>query len=377
MPTTPHTPSIRPIHGGNLAWAAAIAGCSPDSLLDFSASINPLGPPASVVQAMAQALGQLSHYPDPQYTDLRRALAAYHQVPADWVLPGNGAAELLTWAARDMAESPGERDAPPGCHLLTPAFSDYGRALAAVEVPVLPWLLPMDRLMNRLSEGGTLDLPDPWPEPQASCLLINNPHNPTGQLFSVERLRPLLERFATVVVDEAFMDFLPPPQQQSLIAEVAHWPNLVVLRSLTKFYTLPGLRIGYAIGHPDRLARWQRWRDPWPVNALAAEAAIAAVADTAFQALTWQWLPPARQALFQGLQTLPGLRPLTGAANYLLVKTSTPAPVLQERLLRSHQVLIRDCLSFAELGEQYFRVAVRSPVENQRLLTALGQSLGV
>ena len=369
MPTTPHTPFIRPIHGGNLAWAAAIAGCSPDSLLDFSASINPLGPPASVVQAMAQALGQLSHYPDPQYTDLRRALAAYHQVPADWVLPGNGAAELLTWAARDMAESHG----PPGCHLLTPAFSDYGRALAAVGVPVLPWPLPMDRL----SEGGTLDLPDSWPEPQASCLLINNPHNPTGQLFSAERLRPLLERFATVVVDEAFMDFLPPHQQQSLIAEVAHRPNLVVLRSLTKFYTLPGLRIGYAIGHPDRLARWQRWRDPWPVNALAAEAAIAAVADTAFQSLTWQWLPPARQALFQGLQNLPGLRPLAGAANYLLVKTGTPAPVLQERLLRSHQVLIRDCLSFAELGEHYFRVAVRSPAENERLLTALGQTLRV
>ncbi|WOD40533.1 threonine-phosphate decarboxylase CobD [Nodosilinea sp. E11] len=361
----PHTPSNRPIHGGNLAWAAAIANCSPGSLLDFSASINPLGPPASVTEAMTEALGQLRHYPDPEYTDLRWALASYHQVPPDWVLPGNGAAELLTWAARDLAEA----DKPCGCHLLTPAFSDYGRSLAAFGVPVHPWPLPLGE------DSADYAFPAATDWPQAAGLLINNPHNPTGQLFSTVSLKPLLDRFATVIVDEAFMDFLPPDQQQSLIGEMAHHPNLVVLRSLTKFYTLPGLRIGYALGHPDRLARWQRWRDPWPVNALAAAAAIAAVQDTAFQARTWQWLPPARQALFDGLRQLPGLSPLAGAANYLLVHTNTPAPGLQERLLRSHQVLIRDCLSFAELGEHYFRVAVRHSAENECLLTALSQAL--
>lgn len=368
IPSAP-TASIRPVHGGNLAWAAAIANCSPDSLLDFSASINPLGPPESVALALAEALGQLRHYPDPDYTALRYALASHHQVPADWVLPGNGAAELLTWIARDLAEVTGQ----VGCHLLTPAFGDYGRALAAFGVPIRPWPLALGETMGSDSPLNAIA----WPEAEATSILINNPHNPTGHLFSIDSLKPLLDRRATVIVDEAFMDFVPPNQQQSLIGELDRYPNLVVLRSLTKFYTLPGLRIGYALGHPDRLRRWQRWRDPWPVNALAAAAAIAAVQDNAFQTRTWDWLPPVRTALFEGLQAIPGLRPLAGAANFLLVKTTTPAPILQDKLLRSHHVLIRDCLSFPELGADYFRVAVRTAAENERLLTALAQAVTV
>nr|WP_216277893.1 threonine-phosphate decarboxylase CobD [Phormidium tenue] len=366
MPSAP-TASIRPVHGGNLVWAAAVANCSPASLVDFSASINPLGPPESVALALTEALGQLRHYPDPDYAALRRALASHHQVPADWVLPGNGAAELLTWAARDLAEGPAA-----GCHLLTPAFGDYGRALAAFGVPIQPWPLSLE-----MGEDGTLQKAISWPDAEVAGVIINNPHNPTGRLFSIDNLKPLLDRADTVIVDEAFMDFVPPDRQQSLIVELDRYPNLVVLRSLTKFYTLPGLRIGYALGHPDRLRRWQHWRDPWPVNALAAAAAIASVQDKTFQNRTWDWLPPARTALFEGLQAIPGLRPLAGAANYLLVHTTTPAPVLQEAMLRSHQVLIRDCLSFPALGADYFRVAVRTAGENERLLTALGLAVAV
>ncbi|MEO1069484.1 MAG: threonine-phosphate decarboxylase CobD [Cyanobacteria bacterium J06638_6] len=362
-----HTPSIQPIHGGNLAWAAAIAGCSPDSLLDFSASINPLGPPDTVMQAITTALGLLRHYPDPQYTALRRALADYHCISADWVLPGNGAAELLTWSARDIAETA----APGGCGVLTPAFGDYGRALKAVGVRLRPWPLSL------AEQAAPLELADAWPESAGASLLINNPHNPTGALFSVDQLEPLLERFALVIVDEAFMDFVPPNHQQSLIGHLDRYRNLVILRSLTKFYTLPGLRIGYALGHPDRLTRWQHWRDPWPVNTLAATAAIAAVQDTDFQTRTWRWLPVARQAFFDGLGQISGLSPQAGSANYLLVKTNRSALALQERLLRRDRLLIRDCSSFAELGDDYFRVAVRRSSENERLLTALTEAMGV
>jgi histidinol-phosphate/aromatic aminotransferase/cobyric acid decarboxylase-like protein len=201
--------------------------------------------------------------------------------------------------------------------------------------------------------------------------IINNPHNPTGHLWAAQDLLPLLDHFSLVVVDEAFMDFVPPAQVESLVPWVEQYPNLVVVRSLTKFYTLPGLRLGYALGHPDRLRRWQQWRDPWPVNGLAVEAAIAAVADHGFQAQTWQWLPPTRQALWEGLAAMPGLRPLVGSANYLLVRADDGVLPRQEQLLKHYQILIRDCLSFAELGDRYFRVAVRSHDENERLLTAL------
>ncbi|MDZ8032390.1 threonine-phosphate decarboxylase CobD [Nostoc sp. DedSLP04] len=350
----------QPAHGGNLAWAAALAGCPPDAILDFSASISPLGPPNSAIAAIKSQIGNLKHYPDPNYSELRLALSHFHQLPSEWILPGNGSAELLTLIGRELAQL-------AATILITPAFGDYYRTLAAYNANVLEcplslvighWSLTKDKGQRTKDKG----------------LLLNNPHNPTGKLFSRDSILPYLEQFALVVVDEAFMDFVPPNEEQSLIPVVQEYPNLVVLRSLTKFYSLPGLRLGYAIAHPDCLAKWQLWRDPWPVNTLAAAAAIAALEDTEFQQQTWAWLLPARNQLFQGLAEIPGLQPQASAANFLLVESQESTSQLQQQLLKSHQILIRDCLSFKELGDRFFRVAVRQESDNQRLLTALKES---
>jgi L-threonine-O-3-phosphate decarboxylase len=354
----------RPGHGGNLVWAAALAGCPPSSLVDFSASINPLGPPQSAIAAIQSHLGQIAAYPDPNYGDLRAALGEYHQIPPEWILPGNGAAELLTWAGWDLSTL-------PSVVLVTPAFGDYWRCLRAFKAKIVEsclWAKAETRAENFEQVGIDQLL---LPSAEGSGLLINNPHNPSGRLLSRETLLPYLDRFELVVVDEAFMDFLPPTEPESLINEVAKFPNLVILRSLTKFYSLPGLRLGYAIAHPDRLKRWQQWRDPWPVNVLAAAVGVAVLQDTDFQQQTWSWLPPTRDKLFQGFSQLPGLTPYQSAANFLLVKTQPPSSELQQALLQQHRILIRDCLSFPELGDRYFRVAVRDQPENLLLLQGL------
>lgn len=360
----------QPAHGGNLAWAAALAGCPPDAILDFSASISPLGPPDSAIAAIMSQLGNLRHYPDPNYSELRLALSHFHQLPSEWILPGNGSAELLTLVGRELSQL-------AATMLITPAFGDYYRTLAAYDAKVLEF--PVDLGLGGWGLG-TLDITSFIPDlPSSPCLgyglLLNNPHNPTGKLFSRESILPYLEQFALVVVDEAFMDFVPPHQEQSLISVVPEYGNLVVLRSLTKFYSLPGLRLGYALAHPDCLAKWQQWRDPWPVNTLAAAAAIAALEDRSFQEQTWKWLPPARNQLFQGLASIPGLQPKHSAANFLLVESTQSTSQLQQKLLRQQQILIRDCLSFKELGDRYFRIAVRSESDNQRLLIALKSAL--
>ncbi|MBE9053819.1 threonine-phosphate decarboxylase [Nostocales cyanobacterium LEGE 11386] len=352
----------QPAHGGNLAWAAALAGCPPEAILDFSASISPLGPPNSAIAAIQLQIGNLRHYPDPDYSELRLALSHFHQLPSEWILPGNGSAELLTLAGRELAEL-------SATTLITPAFGDYYRTLAAYNAKVLEFPLSLHSGEWGVSKNSPSYSSSPPPE--SSGLLLNNPHNPTGRLFSREAILPYLQQYALVVVDEAFMDFVPPDGEQSLIEVVEEYPNLVVLRSLTKFYSLPGLRLGYAIAHPDRLAKWQLWRDPWPVNTLAAAAAVAALQDQQFQEHTWKWLPPARNQLFQGLAAIPGLQPLEGAANFLLVESQQSSSQLQRQLLQHHQILIRDCLSFPELGDRFFRVAVLSESDNQRLLTAL------
>ncbi|MBD0268981.1 MAG: threonine-phosphate decarboxylase [Cyanobacteria bacterium Co-bin8] len=361
----------RPVHGGNLTWAAEVAGCPPNLLLDFSASISPLGPPKSVLEAIEAGISDLKHYPSPEYGNLRQTLGAVHGLSPDWILPGNGSAELLTWACRDFS------DCLITC-LPTPAFGDYFRGLKAFNAAVLECPLELDedrRSASRLKDILAAPLALQGTTSAAAGLLFNNPHNPSGYLFSGQELGSLLDRFDLVVVDEAFMDFLPLHQQESLIDQVASHPNLVILRSLTKFYSLPGLRLGYAIGHPDRLRRWQQWRDPWPVNVLAAAAAQAAVQDHAFQQQSWEWLAIARPHLYSGLQAIAGLHPLPGAANYLLVRSDYPVLPLQTALLKRHRILIRDCLSFAELGNRYFRVAVRTLEENQRLLYGLTEVL--
>lgn len=350
------------MHGGNLAWAAALAGCSPSAILDFSASINPLGAPRSAIAAIQNSLDLLREYPDPEYAALRSALGKFHQISPEWILPGNGAAELLTWACWDLAKL-------EVTYLLTPAFSDYFRALKAFGAKIDRCPLKMQGNRSKFKiQNEKLSL-------QGAGFLLNNPHNPTGRLFTRESILPYLEEFSLVVVDEAFMDFLTPDRQQSLIDAVQNYPNLVILRSLTKFYSLPGLRIGYAIAHPDRLNEWQQRRDPWSVNVLAEIAAIAMLRDTVFQHQTWDWLASAKPLLFSGLEQLPGLQPLPSAANFFLVKTEQSSSEIQRQLLERFRILIRDCLSFAELGDRYFRVAVRSRDENQRLVESLTKIL--
>lgn len=342
----------RPTHGGNLDWAVTLINCSNSAVLDFSASINPLGPPQSTIEAIIKGIKELTHYPNPDYPQFRQAIGQHHQINPDWVLPSNGAAELLTWIAWEAHNL-------DGVLLPSPCFADYKRALNTFNIPFQSYSL------EDLTRGLN-------PE-KNFALLVNNPHNPTGKLWAKNTLIPYLQQFPLVVIDEAFMDFLPPDEQESLIDLITDYDNLIIVRSITKFYSLPALRIGYGITHPDRIKKWQQWRDPWSVNSLASLAGIEALKDTEFQQKTWQWLKPTREKLRDDLAQIKGLKPLPSCANFILVETSIPSPQLQLELLQREQILIRDCLSFPELGEKYFRVAVRTQEENQRLTNAIAQ----
>jgi L-threonine-O-3-phosphate decarboxylase len=349
----------RPTHGGNLVWAASIASCPVNQILDFSASINPLGPGPGVISALQQNLLEIDKYPIPGYLELRTALAQRYQISPDWILPGNGAAELLTWAGRELANYQ--------TFLPVPAFNDYGRALKAfsAKVTTLPLLDQKGNLVDLPQHLSTLSIPN------NAALLLNNPHNPSGALWKQQTLLPLLDRFALVVIDESFMDFVSP--SQSLVPWVAEYKNLVVISSLTKFYSLPGIRLGYCVAHPDRLARWQSWRDPWVVNRLAEVAGIAALADQEFIDQTWNWYQSCQSTMFDGLQQVPNLMVYPSAANFFLLRTVKPFTTVQTELLQQFKIFARDCLSFPELGTYYGRVAVKSEADNYQLITALNQ----
>ncbi len=360
-------------HGGNRQLLARRLGCAPHQLLDASASLVPFGPPPRLRRLLRRSLGDaLRHYPDRDYHDLRASLARHHGLDPAWVLPGNGAAELFTWAGRDAAAC--------GTSLLPqPGFADYRRALACWGGAWQPLPLP-------LNWGPQFPAPFPAPCPPggqaAEVLWVTNPHNPTGQLWSRASLEAALERHALVIVDEAFLPLVPGGEAQSLVPLLAAHPGLVVIRSLTKLLAIAGLRLGYALGQPERLARWAQWRDPWPVNGLAAALGTEALADPGWTARVQAWVGREGPRLAAGLAALEPLRPLPSAANYLLVRAADGADgrprslvPLREALERRHRILLRDCRSFAGLGEGWLRIALLDRRGNARLLAALAREL--
>ncbi|MFN5220277.1 MAG: pyridoxal phosphate-dependent aminotransferase [Cyanobacteriota bacterium] len=374
---------VFPPHGGNRSAAARRLGCRPEQLLDASASLVPFGPPAGLRRQLRRAAAGLAlrDYPDRDYTELRRALARAHGLDPAWVLPGNGAAELFTWAARDAAAL--------GTSLLaTPGFADYGRALGCWQGAWLPQPLPLEW-------GGAF--PQPYPDPGAAAaparvLWITNPHNPTGQLWSRASLEPLLNRFELVIVDEAFLPLVPQGELQSLVPLLPHHPGLVVIRSLTKLFSIAGLRLGYALAQPERLARWASWRDPWPVNGLAAAVAPALLADPLWQRRVQRWVAEEGAWLSRRLAALPGLQPCPSAANFLLVRTAAAPGAdpgadlggepreglepLRQALEQRHRILLRDCRSFPGLGPAWLRIGLQDRRGHRRLLAALRRELG-
>jgi histidinol-phosphate/aromatic aminotransferase/cobyric acid decarboxylase-like protein len=311
----------------------------------------------------------LRDYPDRAFTGLKGAIARLHGLDPDRVLPGNGAAELFTWAARDAAAL--------GPSLLpTPGFADYGRALACWGSQGRPLPLPLTWEDH---------FPQPFPlalEP-APALWITNPHNPTGQLWSRASLEPLLERAALLIVDEAFLPLCPAGEGESLAPLTRLHPNLVVIRSLTKLYGLAGLRLAYAIASPERLTRWAHWRDPWPLNGLAVAAGEALLANPASHA-RWcervrRWVEREGAALAAGLATVPGLERFPSAVNFLLVRGRAPdgrpasLEPLRLALEQRHRILVRDCRSFQGLDASWLRIALSDRRGRQHLVRALRQ----
>ena len=295
---------------------------------------------------------------------MRQALARRHGVAVSEICSANGSTELIHLLPRLV---PGRR-----ALIVAPPFSEYAMALetGGWEVqffflePGDGFSLSLLRLSQRLNDGFDL-------------LILANPGNPTGALITLPMITELLElcrMTGTVpVIDEAFMDFC---EEESAVSAVVANGRGIVLRSLTKFYALPGLRLGYAVAATGIIDRMARLIPPWSVGTLAQAAGVAALADDDYRVRTLDLIVRERQFISSCLAALPGVRPYPSAANYLLVELTSgfSAGTLRDRLL-PQRILIRDCANFPGLSDRYFRVAVRSRQENERLLEALAECI--
>lgn len=357
------TSTTWPNHGGDAAALLKRFGLPADHPVeDVSANLNPLGPPPWVADWLVERFSGLSRYPEPSYRAARQAIAEHEGIAPEQVLLTNGGADAIFLAAALHA---GQRGL-----IITPTFGEYARACAAHRLVVTETALeaPCFGLQVAALDEGVL---------QADVIFLCRPNNPTGTLISateIERLLSCMPTTATLVVDEAFIDLAL--DAEPLTPLLAYYPQLVLLRSMTKFYTLPGLRLGYVLASAERVAALACHQPPWSVNHLAAELVAPLLADTAFAQRTRQWLAREQPRMGQALAEA-GLTVVPSHSCFYLVR---PGPALCQRGLSSvlllerllhHGMLARHTYSFAALDGDWLRLAVRDGSANDRLLKVL------
>jgi threonine-phosphate decarboxylase len=290
-------------------------------------------------------------------------LAAALGVPAPALTIANGSVALIGAIVRTLA--------PRACLMATPAFAEYARALRANGCRVRRFAL-------NAAGGFALDIDaliDVLTTYRPSVCVVTNPHNPSGALTPRSQMQRVLDRVrhvqTRIVIDEAFMDYVP---HETLVEQAVRSEHVVVLRSLTKFYGMPALRVGYAVSNPRMAARIAGQLPPWPVTTLAASAAAEAVQDHEYARRTLVWSAEQRRWLSQALVAI-GMTVYPSAANFLLLRLPAAAPTsdrLRARLITEAGVIVRDCRSFDGLSNgRFIRVAVRQRDENERLVRAL------
>lgn len=325
--------------------------------IDASVNVNPLGPPPALDPVFARARELASRYPEVDAGRARRAWAEALEVDVASVSVGNGASELISLAVRAIA--------PRRMVVFAPTYSEYEAAAEALGVRV-------ERVM--LDRSG-----EAWSTPEVELgegdlVVVGQPNNPTGHLMQPDRLRAWAD-VAHVLVDESFLPFHPHDAEMSLSGRANG--RLIAIRSLTKAFCVPGLRLGVAVAEPALVERMLAIRDPWSVNGIAAEAAVVLAWQSDYLTETHGWLSAEVPRFVSALRALPGLLVSDTEAPFVLCRLpeGLSVPALRAAMLR-RGVGIRDASTFAGLDERWFRLGVRSAAENDVVLAALAESLG-
>lgn len=360
------------MHGGNLRWAQETYGR--DSFIDLSANINPFGPPKLVWQVLKQSLPEIVRYPDPDTKSLCIGLSQRFNLPIENIMTGNGAGELIFTIVQALK--------PLRVLIPVPAFSEYERAARAVTAEIkqfhlgakgwgsLPCISSVEgkeeftRIWRGLLQGVNL-------------LFLCSPHNPTGSVLSREQLELILqiaqELNSIVIVDESFFDFLPDTIRFSAREFLGTYNNLIVLYSMTKFYSLPGLRLGAAFAASPYISRFKEYRDPWTVNVLAEKAGVVSLQDKHFAEEIRQRIEESKTFFceeflrrnFTNMYLYPSL------VNFALIEISDRSSSELVTALGHQGILVRDCANFPGLNGNFIRTAIKEKDNMKKLIEAL------
>ncbi|MBX6423876.1 histidinol-phosphate transaminase [Thermosulfurimonas sp. F29] len=350
-------------HGGEIYHLARELGLAPEDILDFSSNVSPLPPPEGLYRVLSEHLREIEHLPEVDSFALRRALSERFGPPPEAFFPSSGTTEWIF----ALPEALGARR----ILILTPTYADYeDAARRAGKVPLFfpareeeDFRPPLQELEAAASPGD--------------LVFLCNPNNPTGAFLERESLLTLIRKHGETffVVDESYLPFAAE-DRESLLTASPFPENLVVLFSFSKIYRVPGLRLGFAAAGAALRKKLASRELPWAVNRLAQVAGEYLLRQKFHEERVRRFVSEERRHLAERLSGL-GLRTFPSRANFLLVKLppGTSAPLLRDRLLRQHHLLVRSCHNFRGLSEEYLRIALRTPEENERLLHGLAREL--
>ncbi len=350
------------MHGGDIYSLAESLGIPERKVVDFSSSINPLGVSRKIKAELRRHMKYLYHYPDNECRRLRRYIARHTGVDEVRIVCGNGSTELIYLTVRALK--------PEKVLIPVPTFSEYERAVrtnipdCSIEYLYLDeeesFRLTPDRLSSVLNDHD--------------MVFLCNPNNPTAHSISLEDMERIIslceERGCTLVIDEAFIDFDPENAVTGLVRDSS---STIVLRSMTKFYALSGLRIGYGIYPAGMIDRIRYYKEPWTVNSLAQRAGVIALKDKHYRRQSHEYLAREKSFLEKELDRL-NIKYFPSAVNFYLIRHERASEIVMR--LREHAILVRDCSDFVGLDSRFIRIAVRTHRENVLLIKGLKEIIG-
>ena len=373
------------IHGGNIFQFAHEQRIEPYEVVDFSANINPLGPSQRGLDALNAQLRYISHYPDATNDDVLNAIADTYGMDKHQIIVGNGAAELLYAICR----LPGYT----GAFVPAPGFSEYKEALEASKIPVrdifyrpreddngkpyfeVPYLALETFAAELKGQDGRI------------IVFLGNPNNPDGTLLDKDHIRTvasmLKDANSLLVIDESFIDFVgnDPLQdnEHSMRSLVNEFDNIIVVHSFTKFYAVPGLRIGAAFANKTLITQLQQYIPSWSVNTLAQAYTKAALNDVDYIKLTKQELNEERAFMYNALDAIEGITVYPPSANFILFQVNQEgitANYINEEL-KKYNMIVRNCDSYVGLTNHWVRIAIKDHDTNIKLVDKLTNILKV
>lgn len=352
------------VHGGNVHKASRLLDTSLDQILDFSANINPLGMSAKGMDAVNDAFQDVIHYPDPDMTNLFAITSELWDMPKERISFGNGAAELI-YAICRLPEI-------EAVYVPAPGFSEYSHGAHSCGLPVIEYELQFDADSFCFSYPLTTILHD-LNQSKHCLVFIGNPNNPCGTVWKLES-RELFEVCKKnghyLVFDESFVDFLG--DDYSMRNYVKEYDNVIVVHSLTKFYAVPGLRIGAMMANPMIINFIKSHIPSWTVNHLAQIYSEKALQDTDYIQETRTVLKQEKEWLYKEIIQMDVLQCIEPSVNYILCHLDDQyslEDIIQH--LYHQSILIRDCSHYTGLGPNWFRIAVKTREQNEQLLQAL------